>query len=163
MSIIEAPPIKNIHDIKVKHVQSNLLIKHICSSVTEKIDYDIAWKILGSAISAAVKHGTPEVVEECISTYLDIIWYTGDGFHLSLEAVKQRQERVFNLLCQSLRHKVFQATLYDEEDENSLQKAAKLAPPHCLDVVTGAALQMQREFRWFKVIINNVKGDVYEL
>ncbi|PWA96607.1 ankyrin repeat-containing domain, PGG domain protein [Artemisia annua] len=154
--IYSSPSIKNIHDIKVAHIQSNLLIKCICASVIEKMDHDIAWKILGSAISSAIKHGTPEVVEECISTYPDIIWYTDQGFHLSLEAIKQRQERVYNILCQTSRHKVYQATMVDEENENSLHKAAKLAPPHRLEVVTGAALQLQRELRWFKEVENFV-------
>lgn len=37
--------------------------------------------------------------------------------------------------------------------ENALHLAAKLAPYHRLRTVTGAALQMQRELLWFKVIV----------
>ncbi|KAI3716438.1 hypothetical protein L1987_67315 [Smallanthus sonchifolius] len=49
------------------------------------------------------------------------------------------------------RHKVFAATEVDsEENENALHIAAKLAPPHRLNAVTGAALQMQRELQWFQ-------------
>ncbi|KAI3706228.1 hypothetical protein L6452_23825 [Arctium lappa] len=152
-----APSIKNIYDIKVKHHQSKLLTKLMCGKVIEKADHDITWKILGSSTYAAVQHGTLEVIEECISTYPDIIWYTGTNkdFHLSLEAITQRQEQVYNLLWESSVHKVYQATLTDEkEHENSLHKAAKLAPPHRLNVVAGAALQMQRELQWFKEVEN---------
>ncbi|KAI3823100.1 hypothetical protein L1987_04527 [Smallanthus sonchifolius] len=75
------------------------------------------------------------------------------GFHLSLEAITQRQEQVYNILFQSDVHKAAQATLIDkDEKENSLHKAAKLAPPHRIIISTGAALQMQRELQWYKVI-----------
>lgn len=144
--------------MKVTHFQSMLLTKRICASVIGKVDHDLSWKILGSATSMAVQCGTPEVIEECIFCNPDIIWYTGKGFHLSLEAITQRQEQVYNVIFQSSVHKVSQALLIDkEEKENSLHKAAKLAPPHRLNVVTGAALQMQRELQWFKVIIVNVR------
>ncbi|KAJ9555588.1 hypothetical protein OSB04_010419 [Centaurea solstitialis] len=153
-----SPPIKKIHDIKVKNYQSKLLTEHICRKVIEKADHDTTWKILGSSTYAAVQHGTLEVVKECISTYPDIIWYTGtdEEFHLSLEAITQRQEQVYNLLSESSAHRVYQTTLIDnkEEKENSLHKAAKLAPPHRLNVVTGAALQMQRELQWYKEVEN---------
>ena len=49
-------------------------------------------------------------------------------------------------------HKVFAATeVFKEENENALHIATKLTPPHRLNVVTGAALQMQRELQWFQV------------
>ncbi|KAI7752591.1 hypothetical protein M8C21_018613 [Ambrosia artemisiifolia] len=148
-----APSIKNIYDIKLKHYQSKLLTKHICTSIINKRDHDLTWKILGSATSEAVQHGTPEVIDECISTYPDIIWYTGKGFHLSLEAITQRQEQVYNILFQSAIHKAAQANLIDkDEKENSLHKAGKLAPPHRIIVNTGAALQMQRELQWYKEV-----------
>ncbi|GKF49339.1 ankyrin repeat-containing domain, PGG domain protein, partial [Tanacetum coccineum] len=44
-----------------------------------------------------------------------------------------------------------------EEKENSLHKAAKLAPPHRLNIVTGAALQLQRELQWYKEVENLVE------
>ncbi|KAI3716441.1 hypothetical protein L1987_67321 [Smallanthus sonchifolius] len=150
-----APSIKNINDMKLKHYRSKLLTKHICTNIMQKRDHDLTWKILGSATSAAVQHGTPEVIDECIVTYPDIIWYTEKGFHLSLEAITQRQEQVYSILFQSDVHKAAQATLMDkDEKENSLHKAAKLAPPHRIIVSTGAALQMQRELQWYKEVEN---------
>ena len=133
---------------------SNLLVKHICKIVIDKADHNIAVKILGPAIGTAVTYGTYELIEECIVTYPGIIWYNVGGFYLFLAAIKQRQERVYNLVYQMSGHKVFAATqLDDENNENALHIAAKLAPPHRLNVVTGAALQMQRELQWFQVII----------
>ncbi|KAD5508902.1 hypothetical protein E3N88_16605 [Mikania micrantha] len=148
-----APSIKNIHDMKLTHYQSKLVTKQICTNIIKKGDHDLTWKILGSATSEGVKYGTAEVVEECILIYPDIIWYTDKGFHLSLEAITQRQEQVYNILFQSAVHKAAQAPLIDkEEKENSLHKAAKLAPPNQLFRMTGAALQMQRELQWYKEV-----------
>ncbi|PWA75647.1 Ankyrin repeat-containing protein [Artemisia annua] len=153
-----APSIKDLHDIKVNDYLSKLLTKCICTRVLEKVDHDLTWKILGSATSAAVQYGTPQVIEECIKTYPDIIWYTGKGFHLSLEAITQRQEQVYNVIWRSSIHNVSQANLIDpKEKENSLHKAAKLAPPHRLNIVTGAALQLQRELQWYKEVENLVE------
>ncbi|KAJ0617214.1 putative ankyrin repeat-containing domain-containing protein [Helianthus annuus] len=148
-----APSIKKIHDTKVNNNLSRLLVDRICKIVIEKVDHNIAWKILGSAITTAVEYGTHELIEECIITYPGIIWYDVGGFYLFLAAIKQRQERVYNLVYQMSGHKVFASTQVDgEENENALHIAAKLAPPHRLNVVTGAALQMQRELQWFQVI-----------
>lgn len=156
--MIVAPSIKNIHDMKVKHSQSKLLTELICERVTEVDDSNKVLRILGSAAFAAVQHGIPEVVKECIVKYPDICWYKRDNpdnpgeSYLSLEAITQRQEQVYNVIWQLFDHKVFQATLIDENMENSLHKAGMLAPPHRLNVVNGAALQMQRELQWYKVL-----------
>ncbi|PWA60727.1 Ankyrin repeat-containing protein [Artemisia annua] len=72
--------------------------------------------------------------------------------YLSLEAITQRQEQVYNVIRQLFDHKVFQATLIDGKMEHSLHKAGLLAPLHRLNVVNGAALQMQRELQWYKVL-----------
>ncbi|KAJ0806789.1 putative PGG domain-containing protein [Helianthus annuus] len=150
---IVAPTIKKIYYIKVNDMLSYLLVKRICKIVIEEADHDIAWKILGSAITTAVNSGAHELIEECILTYPGIIWYDVGGFYLFLAAIKQRQERVYNLVYQMSGHKVYAATqLDDENNENALHLAAKLAPPHRLDVVTGAALQMQRELQWFQEV-----------
>ncbi|XP_071692596.1 uncharacterized protein [Rutidosis leptorrhynchoides] len=158
-----APWLKDIHDIKVNDYLAKLLTKHICTRVIAKVDHDLTWKILGSATSASVQHGTPEVIRECISAYPDIIWYKDKGFHLSLEAIAQRQEQVYNVIWHSSINNVSQAYMIDlEEKENSLHKAAKLAPPHRLNIVTGAALQMQRELQWFKEVENIVEPSFKE-
>ncbi|XP_076891840.1 uncharacterized protein LOC143543391 [Bidens hawaiensis] len=143
-----APSIKNIHDIKVNNNLSRLLVESICRIVIEKVSHEKAWTILGSAIPIAVRYGTHELIEECILTYPGLIWYNANRFSLILEAVKQRQERVYNLVYQMSRHKIHMAIAH----ENALHMAGKLAPPHRLNVVTGAALQMQREIQWFQEV-----------
>ncbi|GJW73453.1 ankyrin repeat-containing domain, PGG domain protein, partial [Tanacetum coccineum] len=144
--------IKKIHDMRVNHDLGNLLVKRICKIVIDNGDHDIAWRILGSAIATAVTYGTHELIEECIVTYPGIIWYNNGMLNLFIEAMKQRQERVYNLIYQMSRHQVFVVTHLDNAQENALHLVAKLAPFHRLNVVTGAALQMQRELQWFEEI-----------
>nr|GLL46216.1 uncharacterized protein LOC109168169 [Ipomoea trifida] len=43
---------------------------------------------------------------------------------------------------------------HDKYKNNVLHFAGKLAPPHKLNLVSGAALQMQRELQWFKEVKN---------
>ncbi|XP_076891821.1 uncharacterized protein LOC143543375 [Bidens hawaiensis] len=158
-----APTIKDIHDTKVNNKLSNLLVNRINKIVMETYDHGIVWKILGSAVATAVKYGTRELIEECIIAYPAIIWYNVDGYYLILEAIIKRQERVYNLVHQMSFHKVFVATqLYKNGNDNALHLAAKLAPPHRLTVVTGAALQMQRELQWFEEINKFVKPSYRE-
>ena len=54
-------------------------------------------------------------------------------------------------------YKAFVLSHIDKQTgDNILHIAAKLAPPHRLHTITGAALQMQRELQWFKVYTNNL-------
>ncbi|XP_019172805.1 PREDICTED: ankyrin repeat-containing protein ITN1-like [Ipomoea nil] len=67
-------------------------------------------------------------------------------------AIMNRSENVFNLVCGT---SVLMAYLPDHRDKynnSTLHFAAKLAPLHKLNLVSGAALQMQRELQWFKVV-----------
>ncbi|KAI7752590.1 hypothetical protein M8C21_018612 [Ambrosia artemisiifolia] len=164
-----------INDMKVNDNKRNLLVKSICKVIIEKGNHEKAWKILGSAIVTAVKYGVHELIEECILTYPFIIWYGDDEyrlpdqvqdcqpykFNLFIEAIRHRQERVFNLVYQMSHHKVFVATRHDDK-ENALHIAAKLAPTHRLHVVTGAALQMQRELQWFQEVQKLITRLSYE-
>lgn len=151
-----APHIKGIHDSKVKHIQAEELVKGMCSAVLRKVNHASAWDVFGKAIVEAVKHGIHELIEECIHQYPGIVWYEVKGFYLFSLAVKHRQEKVYNLLYQMSGHKAY--VVADRQNgENSLHYAGKLAPPHRLNTVTGAALQMQRELQWFKEVEKLVK------
>ncbi|KAL8123806.1 uncharacterized protein LOC141718370 [Apium graveolens] len=143
----EVSHIQQMHDNKVKHIQAEELVKQMCAIVIKKADHAIAWDVMGSAISTAVKYGIHELIEQCIYHYPGLVWYN----HVFLGAIKQRQEKVYNLVYQMTRHKVY-VTTEIIDGENALHLAAKLAPRNRLSTVTGAALQMQRELEWFKEV-----------
>ena len=50
----------------------------------------------------------------------------------------------------------FEMVILNEDGNNMLHLAAGLAPEEKLNAISGAALQMQRELLWFKVLIHMI-------
>ena len=108
--------------------------------------------IVRNLLFDAAKFGNVEFINILICTYPHIVWRT-DDFHRSLFhiAVINRQESVFNLLNEAFVVKEIILAYVDASHQSILHLAGKLAPPSRLNLVPGAALQMQRELLWFKV------------
>ncbi|XP_024985281.1 uncharacterized protein LOC112520889 [Cynara cardunculus var. scolymus] len=152
-----ASPIKGIYDLKLTHKQSHHLLNCICKMVIEKGDQDIVSALFVSTVNKAVEYANYEVLKECILTYPSIMWSVSwsdfEHRHIFYEAIKQRQEQVYDLVKEMNSYKGVVLNHTDENtNENVLHIAAKLAPPHRLNIVTGAALQMQQELQWFQEI-----------
>ncbi|KAK7845036.1 ankyrin repeat-containing protein itn1 [Quercus suber] len=101
----------------------------------------------------ASKFGNAEFINKLICTYPHIVWTT-DDFHRSLFhiAVIHRQESGSNLIYEIFVAKKVILTYVDAYKQNILHLSGKLAPPNRLNLVPGAALQMQREMLWFKKV-----------
>ncbi|XP_034677944.1 uncharacterized protein LOC117908457 isoform X4 [Vitis riparia] len=108
-------------------------------------------EIFGQAFITGAKYGIPEILEEIIKSYSSALEYLDeDVFKL---AVLNRYEKIFNLICETGMHRqLIIRTRDDTNNDNILHLAGKLAPLHRLSLVSGAALQMQRELHWFKEI-----------
>ncbi|BBN67592.1 Ankyrin repeat family protein, partial [Prunus dulcis] len=82
----------------------------------------------------------------------NLLWETDDEnrtmFHV---AVLYRHASIFNLVHETGSIKDIIVTYTDDENNNILHLAAKLAPQNQLNLVSGAALQMQRELVWFEL------------
>ncbi|KAL6315199.1 hypothetical protein AAG906_037431 [Vitis piasezkii] len=150
------PPIKHIQETKTMHTLTLQLLNHLC---TEVLKVSRAKKIFRQSFINGAKYGIPEILEEIIKSYPYALEYLNeDVFKL---AVLNRYEKIFNLICETGMHR--QLIIRIEDDSNNiLHLAGKLAPPHRLSLVSGAALQMQRELHWFKVIIFVLKGTFSE-
>ncbi|XP_047964158.1 uncharacterized protein LOC125208561 [Salvia hispanica] len=132
------------------------LVKCLCKHM-KSLDYDTASEICRKTILAAAKTGNRDVVEEIVEVYPLAIYFTdSSGQSVIRLAVKNCCEKVFNLLYQSRPYD------YSNETDNSgnsiLHLAARLAPTHKLNLVSGAALQMQRELQWFREAAITVPG-----
>ncbi|XP_059591432.1 uncharacterized protein LOC100265216 isoform X2 [Vitis vinifera] len=140
------PPIKHIQETKTMHTLTLQLLNHLC---TEVLKVSRAKKIFRQSFINGAKYGIPEILEEIIKSYPYALEYLDeDVFKL---AVLNRYEKIFNLICETGMHR--QLIIRTEDDSNNiLHLAGKLAPPHRLSLVSGAALQMQRELHWFKEI-----------
>ena len=147
------PQIKNIQETKLKHLQAIQLVKLICEQI-EKLDHSEAK--LRDALETAVIHGNCEVAEEILSSSPDAIYLQDDLnptiFHL---AIKSRRENIFNLIYQYGEIGFTFLCLPDKIGNCGLHLAGYLDSSGKLDLratTACAALQMQRELLWFKVL-----------
>ncbi|CAI9293226.1 unnamed protein product [Lactuca saligna] len=81
-----------------------------------------------------------------------ILSATEDGHNIIQYAVLNRSENVYNLLYQMSEHRNIYRTIRDSHGNNLLHLAARLAPNNKLNLISGAALQIQRELQWFKEV-----------
>ncbi|CAI9773341.1 unnamed protein product [Fraxinus pennsylvanica] len=101
----------------------------------------------------AAKLGNVEFLTLLTDSYPDLFWEVNKEYHSIFHvALINRQEKVFNLIYQRGAVKDLIALYKDDEGNNILHLAGKLAPPSRLKIVSLAAFQMQRELRWFEEV-----------
>lgn len=101
----------------------------------------------------AIKHGIIEFIVEMLKFTPEIIWRKDKkGRTIFAHAIVLRQEKIFSLIYGLGTERSIMARRHDVFGNNYLHLAAKLSPQSHLDRVSGAALQMQRELQWFKVV-----------
>ncbi|KAJ0111032.1 hypothetical protein Patl1_01709 [Pistacia atlantica] len=148
-----APGIKEVHDAKLTHKFALELVKSVVVAFSPLSDSQIYEFFLQSdIITKAASSGIVEIVKICLQMVPDIFWLSTDQQTLLKVAVQYRQEKILTLVHNTVVYNKFTSPKPIDEFKNSiLHLAARLAPPHHLRVVSGAALQMQREVQWFKV------------
>ncbi|CAA2964730.1 ankyrin repeat-containing ITN1-like isoform X1 [Olea europaea subsp. europaea] len=106
----------------------------------------------------AAEFGNFQFIRELILSYPDLIWKVDEQsrsiFHI---AVIHHQEKIFKLLYDIGEHKDLITSSKNPNNCNMLHLAANLAPSNRLKIVSGAALQMQRELLWFKEVEKNMQ------
>lgn len=129
------------------------LVKRLCREAANNLERTSEDVLLFKLpLLTAADNGIHEIVKEIIYSFPDAICYTGDNnsevFRL---AIKNRHQEVYNLLHEMSDLCVNIIRQSVENKDNILHLAGYLAPSDRLRVVSGAALQMQRELQWFKV------------
>ncbi|KAI3696613.1 hypothetical protein L6452_29036 [Arctium lappa] len=146
------PHITHIQKIKLDHHQAVALVKCLCQEISALNLHSNSIHYSNPIVEAA-SNGAYEVVQEIADTFPQAIWYSDKSGHFMIQlAILHRCEKVYNLTYQMSDHKHFHKTLKDSYNNNLLHLAGKLAPPQKLNLVSGAALQMQRELQWFKEV-----------
>jgi ankyrin repeat protein len=107
-------------------------------------------------IFKAAKVGNVEFLIILARSYPDLLWQLDENkmsiFHY---AILYRHEHVFNLIYEIGAKKDSLASYATLSIKNNmLHLAGQLPPLDRLNIVSGAALQMQRELLWFKVSNN---------
>ncbi|XP_059438836.1 ankyrin repeat-containing protein ITN1-like isoform X3 [Corylus avellana] len=102
----------------------------------------------------AAEVGNIEFLSIVIRSYPDLIWQLGgDNMTLFHTAIFYRQENVFSLIYEiGIMKDNIAMIINPQNGENMLHLAGKLPPLDRLNIISGAALQMQRELLWFKEI-----------
>ncbi|KAL1551471.1 hypothetical protein AAHA92_19313 [Salvia divinorum] len=167
------PGINRFHKKEVMRAQAITLVRCLCKHM-ESLDYEDALHIYRDTMLTAAESGNHVVVEEIVGTFPLAIHSRNscDQNFLHL-AVKSRCEKVFNLMYQSSNYRHHYSDKLDNCGNSILHLAAHLAPPHKLNSVSGAALQMQREIQWFKEVskfvtpytrgLRNYSGEIAEM
>ncbi|KAK3022807.1 hypothetical protein RJ639_047056 [Escallonia herrerae] len=145
------PHFQCLQNMKLMHHQALHLVKSLCKEIRSLNEETAHASLYETAVLQAAELGIHEVVEEIVDAFPDAIYSSDKGDHYLFEvAVVNRCENVFNLIYQMSAYRQYVTLLIDNSGNTILHLVARLAPPHKLDLVSGAALQMQRELQWFK-------------
>ncbi|GMP36767.1 hypothetical protein CsSME_00008783 [Camellia sinensis var. sinensis] len=150
------PHIKHVQKQKLMHFQAIQLVKSLCEKIGSSNDSEV-YELICYVIRIATRYGIHEVVEEVVESFPLALWCVDkDGYNIFGLAVIYRCENVFNLIYQMSGHKQDMMFVVDKNWNTMLHLAGRLAPFDKLNLVPGAALQMQRELQWFKEVENLV-------
>lgn len=133
------------------HERALELVEKLCDEMINMSEKEVDCMFLDS-ILLAVENGIHEIVKKILDAYPSVVFAIDHkGRHVFQLAAKNRHEKVFNIIKQSRDLKAEIFDIPDYKGNNLMHMCGKLAPSHRLNIVPGAALQMQRELRWFKV------------
>ena len=99
--------------------------------------------------------GVTEMVEKILKEFpVAIQDLDSDGKNVVLLAVENRQPQIYKLLRKKIPIKsVFRQV---DKDGNSALHLAAQCPENRPSLILGVALQMQREIKWYKVLLFNI-------
>lgn len=142
-------------DSRYHHVLE--LIKRLWDHILTNLNYsDIMTTINQPShlLFSAAEAGNAVFLSELISAYPDLIWEIDSKNRTIIHiAVLHRHANIFNLLREFGAIKEFIVRFTDDDEGNNmLHVAAKLAPSTQLNQLSGAALQMQLELSWFEEV-----------
>ncbi|KAI3880244.1 hypothetical protein MKX03_015223 [Papaver bracteatum] len=143
-----------INKHKLMHKQALALVSEmfgqIDKAVTDKSQIVEYFSQNSNIIKTAIKHGTKEVVVECLKKFPFLIWHELGGQTMIQMAIAERNEKIFDIDLISRK---------DKKGFTLLHHVAKIAPPVQLNSVCGTALQVQRELQWFKGVESIIPED----
>ncbi|CAH1448921.1 unnamed protein product [Lactuca virosa] len=135
------------------HNEATRLLRRVCVLIHVSSDPNTEHHYYTNPLFEATRQNAYEIVGKIVSRFPNAIWSANkDGYNIIQYAVISRSEKVYNLLYQMSEHKNVYRTMRDSSGNNLLHLAARLAPTNKLNLISGAALQIQRELQWFKEV-----------
>ncbi|XP_026437333.1 uncharacterized protein LOC113335504 isoform X2 [Papaver somniferum] len=153
-----------IYKQKLMHKQALALVSEmfgqIDKAVMDKSQIVEYFSENSNIIKTSIKHGTKEVVVECLKKFPFLIWHELGGQTMIQMAIAERNEKIFNVICEtSGKDKIDLISRKDKKGYTLLHYAAKIAPAVHLNSICGTALQVQRELQWFKGVESIIPED----
>ncbi|KAJ4702447.1 Ankyrin repeat family protein [Melia azedarach] len=148
---------KRCFNLENKNQQALELVERIWQKVVLLSDHELSQLIAKpeKLIFDAAERGNFQFLCILIREYPDLIWKIDcleNKYSLFHIAVRNRQEDIFKFIYEIGSNKEILLAFKDKEGNNILHLAGMLAPIDRLNIVSGAALQMQRELLWFKKV-----------
>nr|GEX03520.1 ankyrin repeat-containing domain, PGG domain protein [Tanacetum cinerariifolium] len=127
------------------------LLNEVCWKIAKKDPRN--FRRCYSSTFEATRRNASTFIRIIMSEFPDAILSTNeDGHNFIQYSVINRSEKIYNLLYEMSEHKNIYKTIKDYSGNNLLHLAARLAPTNKLNLISGAALQIQRELQWFKEV-----------
>ncbi|KAL0014010.1 hypothetical protein SO802_001079 [Lithocarpus litseifolius] len=147
-----------------KQSQVNELFEKCLQAYRDDVENLNEISMISHVLFDAVEVGNTEFLVKLIRFDFDLLWKARNSKSIFHIAVEKRHESIFNILNEigSIGDLIIDRI---EDGSNILHLAVGLAPQEKLNAISGAALQMQREILWFKVVsptfkeMKNNKGD----
>ncbi|KAI3912540.1 hypothetical protein MKW98_021002 [Papaver atlanticum] len=145
--------VEHLYDQKLVHQQAVALVKQILVEICKS--HKLSWFFNNNEniIKTAIKNGIIEFVAECFEQNERLIFLHISGEKMIEMAITERKETIVDIICKTadkLGDKMDEVSRRDKDNNTILHHAAKLAPFAQLSLVSGAALQMEREMQWYK-------------
>ncbi|KAF7848557.1 hypothetical protein BT93_L1844 [Corymbia citriodora subsp. variegata] len=157
---------QEVHDLKRGHLPAVKLLELIWGKVSllDNGGFEELLRELSRLLITAAELGNYGFLTVLSRLHPELLWKFDDRkqsiFHV---AVAHRHEKIFGLIYDIGAHKDMIAAYKDENDNNMLHLAGKLAPLSRLNIDSGAALQMRRELLWFKEVEKIVQPSYREM
>ncbi|PWA49111.1 ankyrin repeat-containing domain, PGG domain, Gag-polypeptide of LTR copia-type [Artemisia annua] len=135
------------------HEDATNLLSNVCHKIFFKNNSRTYHKYYTTSIFEATRRNASTFIRYIMRQFPNAIWSTNeDGHNFIQYSVINRSEKIYNLLYEMSEHKNIYKTIKDSSGNNLLHLAARLAPTNKLNLISGAALQIQRELQWFKEV-----------
>ncbi|KAI3855533.1 hypothetical protein MKX03_006571 [Papaver bracteatum] len=151
------PCIKKLYNQKLMHEQAIALVNYVLKNLNETMEVEeiINFFRNSSILKTAITYGTTEFVLECLQLFPFLSSDDVVGDTMIAMVVEEKNEKIFDLICiQRAKNKSNTLSMFDDDNNGILHRAAKIAPSRQLNLISGAALQMQKEVQWFKAVEN---------
>lgn len=156
--LMRVPRLEQLYKQKLMHKQALALIQNMLRQLDETLNRKEIIEFFDSStfMKPAIKHGSTEFIMASLEKFSCLINHEMSGQTMAQMAVEERNDTILNYLCETADIMGRKTDLVSKDDKSYntlLHYAAKLAPSAKLNLVSGAALQMQRELQWFKGVI----------